>query len=654
MKVRYFFTSLFILSFSVVLPVNLFAEDCAVECPGDVNGDCVVNYKDFAIVAENWLKDCTLPKSLPVLRVTSPGGTQEQAKALGQALGIDPELIIFQNGTTLFIDPVGFQRVPTKPIQDEGIIEELRKGTEVDGESEIVFDAFDLKLLGAIEPVDDAFALEKFGEALRKSELLPENGVPVVDNTIFEIVGTRGNLLLPAVQLDTRVNYQFSQGDIPILGPGAQLSASFSPEGEVTQLLVACRGYEATGEVPIIQPGQVLEGLSNAANGAAVVPEGELRLVYYAPPLSDGNVQVLIPHFDVGGIAYGPEGQQANKLRVLVPATNDRRLVPSIDLAVESKGDFVHAEVFVDGGLAPYRFKWHSSSADLSEVPEDQSVVEYRAFSRDQESPETLKVTVTDDNGVSVSAVEVIQIVGLGAPDESGQSGAQASGRNFGVERAVSDLGAVNQSGFVNRFLSDGVEKKFNWTGASAWERDFKPNTDNSYVDNVDIAFYIGHGYGGGFTFESNADDGYLTYTDAAGGWGDRDLEFLTLLSCQVLKDTYDSKKWYTRWGPAFDGLHLLCGFQTNAYDWPQFGRRFADYTLGRQFFFTKVTLPVRHAWFQAKKEEQPSSVESVVMGVVGPGGCISGYNDYFWGKGPVSPDIRGSNIQAYWRVVYK
>lgn len=45
---------------------------------------------------------------------------------------------------------------------------------------------------------------------------------------------------------------------------------------------------------------------------------------------------------------------------------------------------------------------------------------------------------------------------------------------------------------------------------------------------------------------------------------------------------------------------------------------------------------------------------EAVVMVPVGPGGILGGYNDYFWGKGPVSVDLRGSNIRGFWRQVYK
>ena len=205
----------------------------------------------------------------------------------------------------------------------------------------------------------------------------------------------------------------------------------------------------------------------------------------------------------------------------------------------------------------------------------------------------------------------------------------------------------------VNRYrdrMDDEALKRFHWTGQNAWERDFKSSSaHDAMVDNVDEVFYCGHGWSGGFTFEGNSDDGSLVPTDPVispgGDWGDKDLEWLALLSCQVLKLNAGGQALWQRWGPAFDGLHLLLGFDTNAYDWSNFGKRFAQWQMGR----FGVTLPVRAAWFQAAAEEQPNNVRSVVMGVVGPNG-LSNYNDYFWGQGgSVGPDIRGSNIKGYW-----
>jgi hypothetical protein len=640
---------LIILAFGLLS--SAFAE-CPLPCPADINGDCIVDLKDLSILSANWLKECVIPESLPILMIKNAGVSDEQARKIAEGLGINPEAIILADGVAHFIEPAAFQKVPTMPFADQQLIAELTKESERDGDVPLTFEAFDFGAMRKIVPFPETRATAMFSEALQSTDLLPAQFATAVDHTTFEAVNLQDQLLLPAVQLDTRVNFEESLDGYPILGPGSQLSVSFDSQGVPTQMLLARRGFDRGDSVPLIQPQEAL-GEIQRLNGGFFVPTGPLNLVYYAPPLSQGNVQFLIPHFDVGGILYGPEGQQSNKLRILVPAVADTKYAPAIDLSVSAVRQFVTAEVAATGGTPPYQYEWFSSSVDLSQFTE--SKIQYAANPGDtkEDDSETVTVHVTDDNGVLVAASETI-LLSYNPPD----IGIFIAGvSDFGVERAVSDLCAANQAGFVNRFLAEGVQKRFNWSGTSAWERDFKEGPtglDNSYVDNCDLTFYCGHGYGGGFTFESNQDDGYLTYTDAAGAWGDNDLEFLCLLSCQVLKETYDGKSWAQRWGPAFQGLHLLCGFQTNAYDWPNFGPRFADYTLGRNFFFTTVTLPVRAAWFQAKKEEQPSSVEAVVMGVIGPGGCISGYNDYFWGQGPVGPDIRGSYIHGYWRVVYK
>ena len=163
--------------------------------------------------------------------------------------------------------------------------------------------------------------------------------------------------------------------------------------------------------------------------------------------------------------------------------------------------------------------------------------------------------------------------------------------------------------------------------------------------------FYIGHGNGGGFKFESEHDDDKVNYLDAQGAWGDKDLEWLALLSCEVMKDTYNGLKWNQRWGPAFDGLHLILGFQTVANDWSGFGGAFADWTLGR--YNVLPPMPVAQSWFLAKAQHQPAERIAMIMGPIGPGDCIN-YGDYFVGKGPVGPDFRGSQIKGFWRVRYQ
>ena len=223
--------------------------------------------------------------------------------------------------------------------------------------------------------------------------------------------------------------------------------------------------------------------------------------------------------------------------------------------------------------------------------------------------------------------------------------------RDFGTENAVTnEFGALEQ-GFINRMSGDGITKNFSWTGTNAWEQDFKANQDSSWIDNTDITFYVGHGYGGGFTFEDNShDDGTLYYTDADDDWGDKDLEWLALLSCQVLKSTWSSKSRFDRWKQEFDGLHILLGFHTNAYAWNSFSGEFADNMVRNPFLWWNHPMKMKDAWFNAKDTDQPSGVVAVAMGVFRQDG-VSNTNDYFWGKGSVGPDIRDSDIAGYWSI---
>jgi hypothetical protein len=627
-------------------------------CPGDINGDGTVNFRDFAIVAANWLNVCE--DQLPVYIVTESGLSEDAAAALAENLGISARLTAWENGALIFTDPESFQAVPTTEVTDPQLIAELIKESDDDRQFELTFQAFDFEALREIRPLEPEQALKGLYEALRKAEALPDGGSPEVVHTMFEAFDTKGSPILPAVQLDTRVNYSFNLAGIPLIGPGAQISATFEPKGRVSQLVHSARKLKPAGQVQIIPSEEAAHRCAELYPGL----RGQIRprLMYYAPPLSQRNVQALVPCYDCAGTVRTGSGRLANLLEAVVPATDDRRFVPTVNLQVQVKGGLVMAEASVAGAQPPYAYQWLSSSTVLPDFPDDASKIEYNAAAREPGVyPETVKVIVTDENGVQVQASKTVTVIVdqvLLANEHPIQPLSFGAGRDFGVERAVSDLGGQEQSGYVNR-MDDEIFKRFNWTGVNSWERDFKDletwptGLDHSYVDNVDQAFYVGHGSGGGITFESNHDDADLWYTDAAGAWGDADLEWMALLSCQVLREQFEGKFWWERWGPTFDGLHLLLGYQTNARAKTDTAKRFAQYQLGRNFVFVTITLPVRAAWCQAKKEEQPNDREAVVMGVIGPNG-LSNYNDYFWGKGPVGPDLRGSNIRGYWRIVYK
>ena len=213
----------------------------------------------------------------------------------------------------------------------------------------------------------------------------------------------------------------------------------------------------------------------------------------------------------------------------------------------------------------------------------------------------------------------------------------------------------------------------YNWKKPNAWKIDFIDKAaggiDNLYIDAVDTSAIIAHGNGNGFTMEGSnpAVHGLVSYTDAASGnaWGNSDLEFHAWLSCQVLEEDWGGLKWYERWGPTFNGLHLICGFQTNAYVG---GHRMLQYFAENQYDNEQT---VRKSWFNAADDDQPDNVEAVVMGVLIssslgsyedynsiessiPGYRRSSWNDHIWGvDGGPSQDVRRGDIAGYWRVVY-
>ncbi len=586
-----------------------------------------------------------------VYDVTGLPITRAAAGRLIEALGLSPDKVQFGDGSVRFLDPLKFQAVPTKRITDPALIGSLIEGSEDKGD--LAFEAFDLDGLKNLRAIPGDAAVERFTRALRVAELLPANADASPRHTLFEAHGANGEPIIPEKPIDTRVNFQFELGGIPLIGPGAKLNIAFSPEGEPTSLLGSFREHKPLREIPIISPDEAARRCQQRFPhlGSRISP----RLVYYAPSLLLPAVQKITPCYECGG--EGTAGSESvNLLRNFIPATDDLEFTPALVLEAGAEGTLVNARVVVRGGTPPYVYQWVSSSVDLGgRFAPDAASIEYNANPRDESRLETVRVIVTDANGVQVQASRVVVLGpgivggllnGLFAPAVAGVA-------DYGIERGVSDLCAGQQAAFNARMMPAGYTRQFNFAGQSAWERDFKQGgtgLDHVYVDNADLTFYMGHGYGGGFTFEGNHDDGDLFYTDAVKAWGNKDLEWLALLSCSVMADTYDGKSCFTRWAPTFDGLHLMMGFANTAYDSDGFAGTFADWMLGR--FGILPPMPVRSSWLLATDSNQPGSVIASILGVIGPAG-MSNYNDYYHGKGPVGPDLRGSDIRGYWRIKY-
>lgn len=612
-----------------------------------------LNY-EVQLQFNQWNEEC-FPTELPIFTVTGPLISSAQAATLAEGLGIPGESLIYEDGVALFVDPANFQAAPMLPVDGDF-------GPGEDG-GEVVAETFNFDALAEITPISGEAALKRFQDALGRADIVAQMFNPTAEvlHTNLEVVSPEGRMMADAM-LDTHLRYSFRLNGLPMLGQGAQLNFALGPDGSTTALLFALPAVTPAEMVPIIPPSEATEAcrqqLGPLGDSSALSPS----LVYYVPDLALGP-QTVIPHWDCGGtVQVG--GEQVILLNQLLPAADDPKYTPQVSLSVDADDLLVMAAAEVQGGAPPYDFEWSATSAPVDGLPQGEPTVEYNADPKPEAGSEsfteTVNVVVTDSNGVRVQASAQVElqpiVIGLRSPYTSKLLGAPLfiPGRvDFGIERAVSDMCANNVNRYSARMDDDAV-KQFHWTGVNAWERDFREGgvgLDHAYVDNVDELFYCGHGWGGGVTFESNQTDGSIVPADVIRAWGDRDLEWLALLSCQVLTGTSGGQSWAQRWGPAFDGLHLLLGFETNAYDWSNFGRRFAQYQLGRNFFITTITLPVRSSWFQAALEEQPSGVKSVVMGVGGTGG-VNNYNDFFHGQGPVGPDIDDTQITYYWRQI--
>jgi hypothetical protein len=317
-------------------------------------------------------------------------------------------------------------------------------------------------------------------------------------------------------------------------------------------------------------------------------------------------------------------------------------------------GGEILAEADASGGTGPYTFRWSSSTTTLD--GNDGTAIAYQRNPRGKTSGEVVTLEVTDVNGLSTTASVSLPNDGSASAESvpgGGGFGKLAIGpTDVGIEQTVDEWQCAQDSaiGFKAQMAARGVPTAFDWRGWAAFEKDFKDVSkggwDTTYVDNVDAQWYTGHGWPGGFTFKSSVDDTSIVPSDAL--WGNWDLEWMQLESCQVLADTSGTHDYFSRWGGTIDGLHMLNGFHTNAYCINGgTGGTFADYLFPAWWHGPRT---VRNAWAQMAIDREPSGVVYRSMGNLGSG-SVSNIGDYFWGQGPTGPDIRLSNRIGMWSI---
>lgn len=265
---------------------------------------------------------------------------------------------------------------------------------------------------------------------------------------------------------------------------------------------------------------------------------------------------------------------------------------------------------------------------------------------------ENVELEIVDANGVvvrqaqSVPAYAVVSPIGV-VVDTTLLIG-------WGTESPYDqDIGDADTAAWLGAMRGNplfGTERYYHGT-YSATPSDFlEPpyGNDEQLVDSVDLVFYIGHGNPNAISFtelsSGPSQPGVGLYdSETIGAWGDGNLEWLCLLSCDVL----DNGQFFTypsfRWGPSFDGLHFMLGFSTEA---ASGHTTFEPTFVGAMAAPVGPVMSIQKSWFLAAKAANVGA--PAVLGPIGPGG-VCDVNDYWWGMGPVGPRIRSSQIQGWY-----
>jgi hypothetical protein len=173
-----------------------------------------------------------------------------------------------------------------------------------------------------------------------------------------------------------------------------------------------------------------------------------------------------------------------------------------------------------------------------------------------------------------------------------------------------------NAEGFYNTISAI---KVYNWGDDLAWDTDFEQSgagsppsgADISYADNVDLAFFSGHGNVGLLGFGvTGHDDGYAVPGEIR--LGDGSCKYLVCDCCLSMEGDAIGT-----WRESFTGLRSLFGFCTEAHDSGDRGRIFADY-LNKNYYLDT-------AWAWACQETESSDCQWGYMHVLSP---TSSYSD--------------------------
>ena len=591
-------------------------------------------------------------RSYPLYTVIREGLVHAQGNAISEAYRIPDALAT--NGAFTYAAAGQFGRVPQIPVS---------RGEDKLGRPTVSY-ALNFAALKAIRVLSDEAAKSRAAELLRLAHLGPAftTSPSISHNTL--VISTAQGVPARSYLLDTTVSYRISLAGLPVTGQGSRLRITFAPNGTVTQLSDSQRAVRQAKTVPVITSSQASAECTRLYGPE--VKQAAPTLGYQFPPLTAreadgvGTVRTLYPQYTCNPI--GPHGAEAGRLIPAVAGSAPRAIV-----SASRSGNLITASVTaLTGGTAPYSYRWSSSTTVLTSTAQVGPKTSYRLAPRvspagSPNANEQVSLQITDANGLVTTVT--VDLPGNGSARAASLPGGGGLERlsSVGIEQTVDEWQCAQDSanGFHSAMSSNGASVAFDWRGNNAWEDDFEDpafgGDDHSWVDNVDMAWYTGHGWPGGFTFKGNNDTTSITPSEIS--WGDHRVDWVDLESCSVLADTSGTNDYFGRWGPTMDGLHILNGFATSAYCISGgTGGDFANYLFPSTFLWwtLRPAFPIQQAWAAMAVDKEPSGVTYRSMGPLRfdpNGNMITDINDHWWGQGPVGPDIFAGSVAGYWSI---
>jgi hypothetical protein len=652
-----------------------------------------------------------------VYRVATTGIQEPQAHQLAKALRIPTDGLRWREGEASFVHRDKYLAVPSLRIEDPDIVARFTKSTTNHHPAiPIAVTGIDYAALERHAPFPDDLALKSAAAALESAGLTPASARPIVGHTVFTTVAIGADGAEQEQRrtlLDTHVRYRFVVDGYPLVGPGAQIQISFAADGEVTRLIHATRTLEPGPSVAIIDAEAIRRRLSCSLRDDVVV---DVQLVYLAPSLRNAlngasywRPSEIIPWYAVTVTRMvthpdrGTECPLTSRVR-LIPATDDTRFVPSVTVAASAiEGSRVNARANVSGGTAPYSFLWAGSNP--ATYTERGAAVNYEPLTRDLREiipaqsvrrTEYVSVTVVDANGVSAQADTSLLVNAQPAPDTHNSV-------TYGCE-SPNDPGAWtgDRVAWQNAMTTfGGGSERFCWLADSSWPGDYiEPtppgaldanpwiNGDADYrnwgINTANIVFYIGDAnpyvfaemYPGATPAEYNTSAGASVFAPNssvtvaigsqnydvpyAGSWGapypNDQLQWLPMYACNLLENDASASSPWLSWGQAFNGLHSVLAFDTEAADSNAFVSDFVLGFLGFQILNINLEpQTIVQSWLNAANATDigtPAAMGPITnVDVLGVTIGIWDYGDYYWGKGPVGPTIPRNMIDGWWYI---